>query len=275
MRLKAKAQDHVRTVEHVDLSNAAELYAAIRRVIAGETLVLTTSLPHEIIEAAVNVVSSAPVTPYAVEPAFAFGSRPLFETDENDPELLSYFAEGSAAELELTQKMSPFPTPSSIIEGALGAAWPAGVERLQLDETERRCPWGLVRHLSENGELFYHADCPDLDRADLPPFQSSFINLAIVCYVRPAESGGELQVAPHCITNADEIDRLRLPGHAYALRADLLPEPVTIRPVPGLAALWNARNVHRVLKTYGSQARTTISGFALFRGPTCPLSLYY
>lgn len=256
------------------LDDPLQLSRAIQAILGGEALAVVSKIDTEIAVKAAAVASAVAVADYRVAPGFCYqaDATPLFEARSED-DVSRYLDNGSRYEQHFAARMRPLLTPAEIGERALAAAWPAGAERLLLQD--RRAPFGVVRHLLPGACVSPHTDNSDLDRPENERFARAQTNLSMVTYLQPS-IGGELVIYPKRLTTRNEIEALRLEGHPYALDRRRLPVPsVVLHPQVGTVVIFDAKYVHEVLPNLGDQPRVTVSGFALVTDTDEPINFYY
>lgn len=256
------------------LNNPSQFLAAIEAVLCGDALAIISWIDPNIAARAAIVASAVAVEDYRVAPGFAFqaDAAPLFEA-RTEQDVAKYLLNGELHENRLAARMHPLPTPAGLIEKAVAAAWPGGVERLRL--RGKRAPFGLVRHLQPGAQVWPHTDNSDLDRPDVHEFARAKTNLAALAYLAPG-LGGELSIWHKRLTTPEEIRAMRLEGHDYALDTRGLPEPgAVIQPESGMVVIFDAKHIHAVGPNRGPTSRVTQSGFILIGDLNDPAKPYY
>ncbi|MBV6413520.1 MAG: hypothetical protein OMOMHJEC_01333 [Xanthomonadales bacterium] len=246
----------------------------MKSILRGEALAIVAWIDLDIAAKAAAVASEVAVEDYRVAPGFQFqaDAAPLFEArTERDVE--NYLRNGQLHESRFAARMYPSPTPATLIEKAVAAAWPGGAERLRL--RGKRAPFGLVRHLAQGAQVWPHTDNSDLDRPEVLAFARATTNLSALAYLAPGQ-GGELSIWRKRLTTREEISALRLAGHPYALDPQCLSEPGTvIHPKPGMVVIFDAKNIHAVGLNRGTTTRVTQSGFILVGNFNSSCKTYY
>lgn len=255
------------------LNDALPLLAAIKAILSGDVLAVVSCIDAKVVTKAAAVASEVAVADYAVSPGFGYqaDAKPLFAV-RTEGDMQDYLENGEAYERRFASRMHPLPTPAALIEQAIAAALPGGVVRLPL--RDRCAPFGLVRHLQPGAQVCPHTDNSDLDCPDVPEFAHARTNLSVLAYLDPA-IGGALSIWRKRLTTRDEIDAMRLAGHAYALNVSSLPPPVVIRPESGRVVLFDAKRIHSVGINRGITPRVSVSGFVLVGDLNNPSFTYY
>jgi hypothetical protein len=264
--------DAVITLPSLDCPS--QLLAAIKAILYGDALAIVAWFDPDIAAKAAVVASAVAVEDYTVAPGFAFqaDAAPLFEA-RTEHDVANYLLNGELHENRFAARMHPSPTPAGLIEKAMAATWPGGLERLEL--RGKRAPFGLVRHLQPGAQVWPHTDNSDLDRPDVTAFARAKTNLSALAYLAPGQ-GGELSIWRKRLTTREEIGALRLGGHAYALDTQSLPEPgAVIQPKPGMVVIFDAKHIHAVGLNRGATPRITQSGFILVGDFNYSCKTYY
>lgn len=255
------------------LSDTRQLLAAIKAILRGDALAVVSRIDEKVVAKAAAVASEVAVVDYDVAPGFGYqaDAKPLFEV-RTEKDMQDYLEIGAEYEGRFSSRMRPLPTPTELIEQAIGAALPGGVVRLPL--RDRSAPFGLVRHLQPGAQVWPHSDNSDIDHGDVPEFAKARTNLSVLAYLEPS-IGGALSIWRRRLTTRDEIDALRVAGHAYALDVSSLPPPVIIRPESGMVVLFDAKRIHSVGPNRGTTPRVSVSGFVLVGDLNTPSFTYY
>ncbi len=120
---------------------------------------------------------------------------------------------------------------------------------------------GLMRFIDEGVGLMPHNDCIAADLSGSQMTAQIDAQLALNVMLQLPEAGGEAWICPRFFSRAEyDANRLPEPDH-YAVRANALPAPVTIRAEEGDAYLSNAAHIHEVMGCTGDKARSTLSRF--------------
>ncbi len=186
-----------------------------------------------------------------------------FYDTANDPALLeAYFAHAFETMREMRRLWHPYLSPIDEMRLELQEVWASGGAIAEIGG--RQMLAGTARIFGEK-PVEAHVDSLGFDAsrfADAPRLVSQ---ISCNTYLEVAPVGGELVIWPNRVETAEQEAALRLPGHNYALDESLLGEPaVEVKPIPGMAILFDTRCPHAVRASSGP--RVSMSLFAGWRG---------
>lgn len=208
---------------------------------------------------------------YANAPDIGRVGQAYFETINDSETREVYYANAAAWIRSMRDLCAPFACPMDTLRLQLQETWPAGATLETIDD--RPMFVGLARVFEKGAGAHPHQDV--LAR-DAPPgcvrARTLRAQLAANVYLKPATSGGELEVWLRKPTD-EEYETLRMPG-SYGVDRALIGEPdVVLTPRTGDLILFNAHNLHAV-RPAGGGPRITMSTFIGYRSRRQPLTYW-
>jgi 2OG-Fe(II) oxygenase superfamily len=206
---------------------------------------------------------------YANAPDIGRVGQAYFETIDDPEKREVYYANAATWIRALRDLCAPFACPMDTLRLQLQETWPAGATLETIDN--RPMFVGLARVFENGAGAHPHQDVLARDApAGCARARTLRAQLAANVYLKPAASGGELEIWLRKPTNG-EYETLRMPG-SYGVDRTLIGEPdLVLTPRTGDLILFNAHNLHAV-RPAGGGPRITMSTFIGYRGQHQPLT---
>jgi hypothetical protein len=197
---------------------------------------------------------------------------PLFEAAGNDPAKREQYYTAALQTIRALRAISrPAVYPMDELRLALQEQWPEGADFEKLHPGKKMFV-GMPRVFEARSGALPHVDRLAWDVPDVATARTLDAQIAANVHLRTADAGGEVElwsIRP----DADEYERLRLPG-SYGLDREKLPPPdAVVEPKVGDLILFNSNRVHAVRSCAGGP-RVTVSCFIGYRGSSKPLTYW-
>jgi|ERR1017187_2939084 hypothetical protein len=173
-----------------------------------------------------------------------------------------YYDEVMQATFEFRQLSWPYLNPLDHLRLILEDVWPAGAVRENIHA--KPMAFGLAQIFGEGACALPHQDFLRMDEPDNPAAKTLITQVTALVYVRPAQSGGELQLWRDHFNHDEFMARKNL--DTYGLDYTKLPPPsVVIAPMLGDLVMADSTRVHAVTPIT-SGTRIAVNCFIGFRG---------
>jgi hypothetical protein len=194
-----------------------------------------------------------------------------FETIKNPALRQKYYADAPRWIQTLRDVAAPLQSPMDSLRLQLQERWPWGATLETVDGLPMFV--GLARVFESGAGAHPHQDIlgrdaePGCERA-----QSLITQFAANVYLRPSESGGELELWSMRPSD-EEFEVMRMPNSYGADRSRLPAPDAVLRPGLGDVILFDATRLHAVRPAIGGP-RVALSCFIGYRGPSQPLTYW-
>jgi 2OG-Fe(II) oxygenase superfamily len=208
---------------------------------------------------------------YANAPDIGRVGQAYFETVDDSKKREVYYANATAWIHAMRDLCAPFACPMDTLRLQLQETWAPGATLETIDNQPMFV--GLARVFESGAGAYPHQDVLARDAPKgCVRARTLKAQLAANVYLKPASSGGELEIWLRKPTEW-EYETLRMPG-SYGVNRTLIGEPdLVLVPRTGDLILFNAHNLHAVRASAGGP-RITMSTFIGYRGQDQPLTYW-